>query len=95
MYLTQNAQILSEHMPWNHENHLDKLSDKNPMKKWSGQVGSEVSDQVNIAKKWAINLNCILFKCQKDCVTFFVVQFKFVLLTSFTFFFNLQRSKIF
>jgi len=50
MYLTQNAQILAEHMPWNHENQLDKLSDKSPMKKWSGQVGSEISDQVNKKK---------------------------------------------
>lgn len=51
MYITQNAQILAEHMPWNHENQLDKLSDKSPMKKWSGQVGSEIADQVNNEKK--------------------------------------------
>lgn len=47
MYLTQNAQILAEHMPsWNHENHHDKLTEKSPLKKWPGQVGSEISDQV-------------------------------------------------
>lgn len=64
MYLTQNAQILSEHMPWNHENQLDKLSDKSPMKKWSGQVGSEIADQVN-KEKGAINLNCIYSNVKK------------------------------
>lgn len=47
MYLTQNAQILAEHKPWNHENesHHHHL-EKNLMKKWPG-MDEKISDQVS------------------------------------------------
>ena len=48
MYLTQNAQILAEHKPWNHENesHHHHHLEKNLMKKWPG-MDEKISDQVS------------------------------------------------
>lgn len=42
MYLTQSAQILAEHMPWNQ--HEKEHHDKSLMRKIS--LNSEISDQV-------------------------------------------------
>lgn len=51
MYLTQSAQILAEHKPWNHENesHHHHHHEKNLMKKWAG-MDEKISDQVSLVK---------------------------------------------
>lgn len=46
MYLTQNAQILAEHKPWNHESESHHHLEKNFIKKWPG-MDEKISDQVS------------------------------------------------
>ena len=62
MYLTQNAQILSEHKPWNEEN--NRQHEKNLMKKWPG-VDEKISDQVDKIKSYKSfkSAQCEMFCC--------------------------------
>lgn len=70
MYLTQNAQILAEHKPWNHENESHHHHEKNFVKKWPG-MDEKISDQVNHMR--VINF---IYKCTDLISLFFSSHFQ-------------------